>query len=81
MFKYKFNYKSYLIKHKTRLCARENFQQTKQNVYATTLIIKIFRTFMIIIIVFELSIRQYDAINAFANNDIDELTYCNPFDD
>ena len=36
---------------------------------------------MIIIIVFELSIRQYDAINVFANNDINEFTYCKSFDD
>ena len=42
MFKYKFNDKNYLIKHKIWLYVRENFQQTKQNVYATTLIIKIF---------------------------------------
>ena len=36
---------------------------------------------MIIIIVFELNIRQYDAIIVFANNDIDELTYCKSFND
>ena len=36
---------------------------------------------MIIITVFDLSTRQYDAINVFANNDIDELTYCKSFDD
>ena len=36
---------------------------------------------MIIIIVFKLNIRQYDAMNVFANNDIDELTYCKSFND
>ena len=81
IFKYKFDNDDYLMKHKTRLCVRENFQQTKQDVYVVTLIIKIFRAFMIIIIVFDLNTRQYDAINAFANNDIDELIYCKSFDD
>ena len=28
-----------------------------------------------------MNIRQYDAINVFANNDIDEFTYCKSFDD
>ena len=36
---------------------------------------------MIIVIVFELNTRQYDAINAFANNDIDEFIYYKSFDD
>ena len=57
VFKYKFDNDDYLMKHKIRLCARKNLQQTKQNVYAVTLIIKIFRAFMIIIIVFDLNIR------------------------
>ena len=81
VFKYKFNNDDYLLKHKARLCVRKNFQQTKQDVYAATLIIRIFRALMIIVIVFELSIRQYDAVNAFANNDIDEFIYCKSFDD
>ena len=81
MFKYKFDNENYLIKHKARLCIKEDFQQTKQNVYAATLIIKIFRAFIIIVIVFDLNIRQYDAINVFVNNDIDEFTYCKSFDD
>ena len=63
------------------MCVRKNFQQIEQNVYAITLIIKIFRTLMIIITIFDLNIRQYDAINAFANNDIDEFIYCKSFDD
>ena len=28
MFKYKFDTEDYLIKHKVRLCAKKNFQQT-----------------------------------------------------
>ena len=81
MFKYKFNTEEYLIKYKARLCARRDLQQTDQNVYVVTLIIKIFRAFMIIVIAFNLNTRQYDAINAFVNSDIDELTYCKSFDE
>ena len=81
IFKYKFDNENYLIKHKIRLCVREDFQQIEQNVYATTLIIRIFRALMIIVTIFELSTRQYDAVNVFANNDIDEFIYCKSFDD
>ena len=75
IFKYKFDNEEYLIKHKTRLCARNDLQQIDQNVYATTLIIKIFRIVMTIIIAFNLKTRQYDAVNVFANSEIDEPTY------
>ena len=76
MFKYKFDNEKYLIKYKIRLCARDDLQQTKQNVYVATLTIKIFKALMIIVIAFNLNTRQYDAINVFVNNDIDEFTYC-----
>ena len=81
MFKYKFDIEEYLIKYKIRLCARKNLQQTNQNVYAVILIIRIFKTFMIIVIVFNLNTRQYNAINAFVNSDIDEFIYCKLFDE
>ena len=57
IFKYKFDNEKYLIKHKIKLCVRENFQQIEQNVYVIILIIKIFRTLMIIITIFDLNIR------------------------
>ena len=81
IFKYKFDNENYLIKHKIRLCARENFQQIEQDVYAVTLAIRIFRALMIIITVFDLSTRQYDAVNVFANSDIDEFIYCKSSDE
>jgi hypothetical protein len=43
--------------------------------YANTLIVKTFRALMIISTVFNFEIWQYDAINAFINNEIDEELY------
>ena len=80
VFKYKFDNEGYLVKHKARLCARGDLQQTEQDVYAATLAIRIFRALMAIVTAFGLSTRQYDAVNAFANSDIDEPTYCKPPD-
>lgn len=80
VFKYKFDNEGYLIKHKARLCARGDLQQTEQDVYAATLAIRVFRALMAIVTAFGLSTRQYDAVNAFANSDIDEPTYCKPPD-
>ena len=81
MFKYKFDTENYLIKHKARLCAKENLQQTDQDVYVVTLAIKIFRALMTIVVVFDLKTRQYDAINVFVNSEIDEFIYCKSSDD
>jgi hypothetical protein len=75
VFKYKFDINDYLKKFKTRLCVRDNLQSTDQNTYAVTLIAKTFRVLMIISTVFNLDIWQYDAINAFINNEIDEELY------
>ena len=81
VFKYKFDNEGYLVKHKIRLCARGDLQQTNQDVYAATLAIRIFRTLMAIVIAFNLNTRQYDAINAFANSNIDESIYCKTFEE
>jgi hypothetical protein len=75
MFKYKFNINDYLKKIKTRLCVRDDLQSTDQNTYAITLTVKTFRALMIISTVFDLEIWQYDTINAFINNEIDEKLY------
>ena len=74
-YKYKFDDQDYLIKYKIRLCVRENLQKTNVDTYAVTLIVRIFRTLMIIINAFDLKTRQYDAVNVFVNNEIDELIY------
>ncbi len=75
VFKYKFNIIDYLKKFKTRLCVKDDLQSINQNTYAITLIVKTFRALMIISTVFNLEIWQYDAINAFINNEIDEELY------
>jgi hypothetical protein len=75
VFKYKFDINDYLKKFKTRLCVRNDLQSIDQNTYAITLTAKTFRALMIISIVFDLEIWQYDAINAFINNEIDEELY------
>jgi len=43
--------------------------------YAATLAAKLFRALMAIIAIFDLNCWQGDAINAFANNIIDEVMY------
>jgi hypothetical protein len=75
MFKYKFDINDYLKKFKTRLCIKNDFQSTNQNIYAITLIAKTFRALMTISTAFDLKIWQYDAISAFINNEIDEKLY------
>jgi hypothetical protein len=75
VFKYKFDIDDYLKKFKTRLCVKHDFQSIDQNTYATTFVVKTFRVLMIISTVFDLEIWQYDAINAFINNEIDEELY------
>jgi hypothetical protein len=75
VFKYKFDINDYLKKFKTRLCVRDDLQSIDQNTYAITLTAKTFRVLMIISIVFDFEIWQYDAINAFINNEIDEELY------
>jgi hypothetical protein len=75
MFKYKFDINDYLKKFKTWLCVKNDFQSIDQNTYAVTLIAKTFCVLMTISIAFNLKIKQYDAINAFINNEIDEELY------
>ncbi len=52
-----------------------------RNVYAITLISKVFRILMILIAAFNLKTRQLNAINAFLNAHNDELIYCQMSDD
>ena len=78
VYKYKFDEQGYLIKFKARLCARGDLQKTDEDTYAATLAARIFRALMAIVAAFDLETRQYDAVNAFANSPINELTYCSP---
>ena len=76
VFSYKFDEHDRLIKAKARLCVRGDLQHTDLDTYAATLAIRIFRALMAIAAVFNLEIRQYDAVNAFMNSTLDEITYC-----
>jgi len=76
VFKYKFNTDRYLTKFKACLCVRGDLQTTDQDTYAATLATRTFRALMAIAAAFGLRMRQYDAVNAFANSPINEVTYC-----
>ncbi len=52
-----------------------------QNVYAITLISKVFRILMTLVAAFDLKTRQLNAINAFLNAHNDEFIYCQKSDD
>jgi hypothetical protein len=67
VFTYKFDPDGYLLKYKARLVARGDLQVTEEDTYAATLAAQTFRAIMAITAAFDLEIRQYDAINAFAN--------------
>ena len=80
VFKYKFDDQGYLTKYRSRLCARGDLQHTDQDTFAATLAARIFGVLMALVAAFDLETRQYDAVNAFANSEIDEPTYCKPPD-
>ena len=75
VFKYKFDKNGYLAKYKACLCARGDLQHTDQDTFAATLATQIFQALMALVAAFDLETRQYNTINAFANNLIDESTY------
>ena len=79
-FKYKFDDQGYLTKYKARLCVRGDFQKTQRDTYAATLTARIFRVLIALVCAFDLETRQYDAINAFVNSEIDEAIYIRPPD-
>lgn len=76
VFRYKFDENRYLVKYKARLCARGDLQHTDQDTFAATLASRIFRALMALVAAFDLESWQYDAVNAFANSDVDEPIYC-----
>jgi len=77
VFTYKFDTDGYLVKYKARICVRGNLQPQSnlQDTYAATLAAKVFRFLMAIIAYFDLETVQLDAVNAFANSNLDELVY------
>jgi hypothetical protein len=82
VFTYKINSDDYLTKYKARIVIRDDLQAyDPQDVYATTLAVKIFRVLMILVTAYDLKTRQLDAINAFLNAHNDEFIYCQMSDD
>jgi hypothetical protein len=82
IFTYKIDSNDYLIKYKARIVIRDDLQVIDpQNVYAVTLISKVFRVLMTLVAAFNLKTRQLNAINAFLNAHNDELIYCQMSDD
>jgi hypothetical protein len=69
VFIYKNNLDSYLIKCRLRIVIRGNLQEEQSILltYAATLVTRLFRIFIAIIAYFDLKIKQFDVINAFAN--------------
>ena len=76
VFRYKFDENGWLVKFKARLVARGDLQKTDMDTYAATLAARLFRFLMALVAFFGLETRQYDAVNAFANANINEPTYC-----
>jgi hypothetical protein len=79
MFKNKYDLNDYLKKFKVRICVREDLQHTDDNTYAVTLIARTFRALLTITAAFNLKIRQYNAVNAFINININDEIYCSVF--
>ena len=85
IFFYKHDLNGFLIKYKTRLMVRDDLQSTHieiddQDVYAIILTFKMFKILMILMIVFHLKMKQFDAINVFFNSDYNENVYCYMFE-
>ncbi len=82
MFIYKNDSNDYLTKYKARIVMREDLQDAdSQDVYAATLVSKMFRMLITLMIAFHLKTRQLDVVNAFLNVHNDELVYCQMSDD
>jgi Reverse transcriptase (RNA-dependent DNA polymerase) len=71
VFTYKFDEEGFLIKYKARLVVRGDLQpQGNEETYAATLATRVFRFLMALTAYFDLEAKQFDAINAFTNAQI-----------
>jgi len=76
VFIYKTNNNKYLIRFKACFYIRGDLQESVyKDIYTATLVAKSFRALMAIVAIFNLDCWQGDAINAFANSEIDEVVY------
>jgi hypothetical protein len=76
VFTYKYDPDGFLVKYKARLCVRGDLEEiSTEDVYASTLAIKVFRCLMALTSAFGLNTRQFDAINAFLNAKTDRIIH------
>jgi hypothetical protein len=69
IFIYKSDFDDFLFKYKTRIVIRDDLQKINnvQNVYVSTLTLKMFCMIMILVIDFHFKIRQLNVVNVFLN--------------
>ena len=76
IFIYKFDTDGYLVKYKARICVRGDLQERFiEDNYAATLAAWTFRALMALTAVYDLEARQFDAVSAFTNSELDEIIY------
>ena len=81
IFKYKFDEDDFLTKYKARLIVRSDQQTTQSDINAAILAARIFHVMITIVAAFELETRQFDVVNVFVNNSINETIYCRILDE
>ena len=79
VYTYKLNSDGYLIRHKARLCVRGDKQPLNElDTYAATLAAEVMRFLLAMAAHFDLEMRQFDAVTAFLNANLDETVYTTP---
>ena len=73
---YKFNINDFLKRYKVRLIIRSDLTRfIYKDTYTTTLISRVFRCLIAIIVFFDLELYQLDVVNVFYNALLNELLY------
>ena len=76
VFTYKININGYLTKFKAHFYTRGNLQELiYKNTYTITLVARLFRALIAIIVIFNLNCWQGDVINIFINSVINKIVY------
>lgn len=79
VFSYKFDGNGFLQRFKARICVRGDKQPLNGlDTYAATLAAESMRFLLALAAYFDLEMRQYDAITAFLNAELDETIYTTP---
>lgn len=73
---YKFDWSGYLFKHKARIVARVDLEFNQEDTYASTLAAQTFLAVASMAAAFYLEMKQYDAVNDFANAKLLFPAYC-----